>query len=62
MLILDTIKDAELNAGATVKESLTVQIELRRMRTAEESSVVQTACCFAPRPMPSPFYPSGFHE
>lgn len=30
-------------AGATVKESLTVQTEPRRMRTAGDSSVVRTA-------------------
>lgn len=55
-------EDGELREAATVKESLTVQIERRLVRTAEESSVVRTECGSAPCAMPSQFLSIGFHE
>src|SRR5690606_20500439 len=57
---LHTTEDGDRDAGATVKKSLTVQTERRQVRTAEESSVLQTAGgqgmgrAFSPRAIVSP--------
>ena len=52
----------ELVAGATVKESLTVQIKLRPLRTAEDSSAVQIDYHSTTAQGRLHFNPSGFHE